>query len=165
MEINVLEIVIVLAALAMLMSPLLLWAYQMGSRTAATGKSARFERIPVELRLNDTLWRIEFDEDDALSPRRVGILHLRQLGPRVFGEVSFPQGHRQSFEGLLIGQRISYVSLDDATGHEVLGTVLLDVDTNGSHMTGVCNRWASDSDTLLLRKVTATRTGPDGAGL
>ena len=54
MNFNPVQIAVTVIAAVLLMSPLLLWAYQAGRGASSTGKSDRFNRVVAEVHLNDT---------------------------------------------------------------------------------------------------------------
>lgn len=157
MNINPIQVAITVGALVAILSPLLLWAFQAGRLTSATGKTPRFDRVVPDVHLNDTWWHVEFDAEAADSAPLVAKLHLYQVGGRVFGEALSTDGSLHSFEGLLHGRRLSYVALDDDRRTERTGTVLLEVLSGDSRMIGVRSRWSGVAEGLLMRKVTFTR--------
>ena len=157
MGINPVQVAITVVAIVAMMSPLLLWAYQSGRRTSATGKTPRFDDVVPDVRLNDTWWRAEFDAEEADSAPFVATLHLRQVGARVFGEAHSPNGSRHSFEGLLHGRRLCYVALDDDHRTERSGAVLAEVLPGDSQMIGVRSRWSGPSQGMAMRKAMFTR--------
>ena len=157
MNINPLQVAITVVAIVAIMSPLLLWAYQAGRLTSATGKTPRFDRVVADLHLNDTWWRAEFDAEDAGAAPHVARLHLSQVGARVFGEAQSADGSRHSFEGLLHGRRLCYVALDDNQRIERSGAVLAEVLSGESQMIGVRTRWAGSPQGMLMRRATFTR--------
>lgn len=165
MTVHPVQIVITVVAVVVLLSPLLLWAFRAGCRSSSTGKSARFDRVTPDLRLNDTWWRVEFDAEDAAAAPRVGSLHLRQVGARVFGEFQSTDGQLQAFEGLLHGRRLCYVSLDESRRSETVGTLLAEVQPDESQIIGVRGCWSGPAQGFLLRKAVFTRLNSRDAGL
>ena len=157
MNINPIQVAITVVAIVALMSPLLLWAYQSGRLTSATGKTPRFNQVVPEIHLNNTWWRAEFDADEADSAPHVATLHLRQVGARVFGEARSADDSLHSFEGLLHGRRLCYIALDDDQRIERSGAVLAEVLSGESQMIGVRSRWSGPSQSMLMRKATFTR--------
>jgi len=157
MNINPIQVAITVGAIVAILSPLLLWAYQAGRLTSATGKTPRFDRVVSDVHLNDTWWQAEFDAEDAGTAPRVATLHLRQVGARVFGEAHAADGSRHSFEGLLHGRQLCYVALDDDQRIERSGAVLAEVLPGDSQMIGVRSRWSGPSQGMLMRKATFTR--------
>ena len=165
MDINPVQVAITAVALVALMSPLLLWAYQAGRRASATGKTPRFDRVVPDVHLNDTWWRAEFDAEEADSAPLVAMLHLRQVGARVFGEAHSTNGTRHSFEGLLHGRQLCYVALDDDHRSERSGAVLAEVLPGDSQIIGIRNRWCGPSQGMAMRKATFTRMNGAAAGI
>ena len=157
MNFNPVQIAVTVIALVLLMSPLLLWAYQAGRGASATGKSDRFNRVVAEVHLNDSWWQAEFDADAAATSPLVMRLHLRQIGARVFGEAQSLAGIRHSFEGVIHGRQLCYVSLDDTQRSEWPGAVLAEVQPGEQLIVGIRTRWAGPQQTMLMRKVTFTR--------
>lgn len=165
MNINPVQVAITVVAIVALMSPLLLWAYQSGRRTSATGKTPRFDRVVADLCLNDTWWRAEFDAEEADSAPLVTTLHLRQVGARVFGEAHSPNGSRHSFEGFLHGRRLCYVALDDDHRAERSGAVLAEVLPGDSQIIGIRSRWCGPSQGMAMRKALFTRLNSAASGI
>ena len=157
MNFNPVQIAVTVIAVVLLMSPLLLWAYQAGRGASSTGKSDRFSRVVAEIHLNDTWWQAEFDVDEGNSAPLVLRLHLRQVGARVFGEAQSMVGVRHSFEGVIHGRQLCYVSLDDTQRTEWPGAVLAEVQPGETRIVGIRTRWAGPQQAMLLRKVTFTR--------
>lgn len=157
MNIDPVQVAITVVAIVLLMSPLLLWAYQSGRRTSATGKTPRFDRVVAEVHLNDTWWRAEFDAEEADAAPLVATLHLHQVGARVFGEAQSENGARHSFEGLLLGRRLCYVALDDDHRTERSGAVLAEILPGDAQIIGVRNRWCGPSEGMAMRRATFTR--------
>ncbi len=157
MNINPVQVAITVVAIVAIMSPLLLWAYQAGRLTSATGQTSRFDRVVAEVHLNDTWWRAEFDAEEAGAAPHVATLHLRQRGARVFGEAQSADGSRHSLEGLLHGRCLCYVALDDDQRGERSGTVQAEVLSGESQMIGVRSRWSGAPQGLLMRRATFTR--------
>jgi len=151
------QLAITMLASVLLFSPLLLWTYQLGRRSKSSGKSERFDRVVADLFLNNTQWHAVFDADDVnVLPHQV-TLHLRQSGARVFGEAHAVNGAVHSFEGLLHGRQLCYVSLDDDMRIEWPGAVLAEVMPGEQQMIGIRSRWSESQKVLLLRNARFTR--------
>lgn len=157
MNINPIQLVITVVAIVAILSPLLLWAYQAGRLTSATGKTPRFDRVVADVHLNDTWWRAEFDAEEADTAPLVSTLHLRQVGGRVFGEAHSVDGSRHSFEGLLHGRQLCYVALDEDHRVERSGAVLAEVLPSDSQMIGIRSRWSGSAQGMLMRRASFTR--------
>jgi hypothetical protein len=162
MNINPLEITVTVIAAVMIMSPLLLAAYQAGRGTSTTGKSHRFNHVIADVHLNDTWWRAEFGADEETSTPVVLRLHLRQMGARVFGEGVSASGIRHSFEGVMHGRLLCYVVLEEQQRVEWPGSVVAEVQPGDATILGIRTRWVGQRQTMLMRPAMFTRlNGPD----
>jgi hypothetical protein len=157
MDINPVQVVITVVALMALMTPLLLWSYQMGRGAGVSGKTPRFDRVVADVRLNDTWWRVEFDADDTDAAPQIVTLHLRQVGARVFGEGHSLDNRLHSFEGLLLGRRLCYVAVDDDPRSERSGAVLAEVSPGENQIVGIRSRWGSPAQGMAMRKAVFQR--------
>lgn len=157
MDINPVQVAITVVALMALMTPLLLWAYQMGRVAGVSGKTPRFDRVVADVRLNDTWWQVEFDADDLDAAPQIVTLHLRQVGARVFGEGHSLDGRLHSFEGLLLGRQLCYVAVDDGQRSEQSGTVLAEVSPGETQIVGIRSRWSGTLQGMAMRKAVFQR--------
>jgi hypothetical protein len=128
--------------------------YYLGKAKGEAGKMRGFDQIPTQLKLDNTRWKITYEDADE---RKTGLVVFEQHGSRIVGDGSDTTGRKWIIEGATAERRVCYIYYDPTGSQLSFGTVILVMDNSGNTMTGQWLGWSPESDMLQPRKVTATK--------
>jgi hypothetical protein len=111
--------------------------YRHGRNVGAGLRSPHLERLPVELQLHGTRWRLQLCEFGRAGPRpRTAEIAFRQYDSRVLAEGCDDSGGRWTAEGAALGKQLLLTVVESAEGRFRAGLILLSRSDDGEGFTG-----------------------------
>lgn len=134
-------------------------SYFIGRKQGAQGKKAGFAEVATTVKLDNTKWKVEYEDidDRGNTIQRTANLKFKQFGSRIVGEGSDGEGREWIVEGAAAERRVCYIYRDTKSNRLSFGSDLLEMDNTGNRMTGLWIGWSPQFNTLEPRPLTLTK--------
>lgn len=151
--VQVAQLALTVFAVLLVLTPLLVLAYVSGRGSSTSPLQRRLTELDPSPHIGGR-WQIVVDDESGQRPL---LLDIVQTGGRFQAEGRGLEGARHAFEGIVHRGRLSAVTIEDGPAGLWIGTVTAELLPGSSQITGMRSRWAPDSQTLLVRRITFTR--------